>query len=594
MKNNSLIFAGGIILSAFLACEKHEAEPSAPETVPEVSEVLNITPDYIGSVTGAEAGQTFECGDTLTLELTPGENLTSGFYAALAEHIHVHVGDTVYMPTFPETDEKYVQKLTVDIAVPNKQFSIIAAYAVQQQLTPDGYTMRLEDNSAGIKLYGVSPYRKYKYFDCYLLTPDAYTIGNVQFKVGDGEWQNANDVTGCSFSRSEAIDRVYRIKVRPDRKNVTGDVMLRVTGEQHERHSIKWLNTEYINTDIPENWQPNILPEEAIDGEKVAAQFYTKDGFYLSGVSTDVEGLALECRLRSYIFFDMPKSDVTVTLDFKKKPEVRYAGGSHLSSAEVYDAADIYYGVPTTDGIPGEAVYLFANAENGYKPSAAKVSGSDKSFPFSTYGGGYDKYQYYAEVILPESGGPFEITAEAAKAYTVSGENFQFNDGTTWLEGETVPFMIYVPAGKTLKGITAKGADGKDVAYTLDNTYGSFVMPACDVTLTAIYEDVDKGSTAHISAVYDSDEYTVFSQTNPYYQRITSEGFDVPAGTTLYVNVQSNYGNAFWVSVKIGDTVTCYKADVDPDFGDASFGKSFVFTADTVIKVGTAEASVKQ
>lgn len=127
----------------------------------------------------------------------------------------------------------------------------------------------------------------------------------------------------------------------------------------------------------------------------------------------------------------------------------------------------------------------------------------------------------------------------------------------------------------------------------MDNTKGSFVMPACDVTVVADYADTDSGTKAHISAIYDADEYSVFSQTNPYYQRITSDGLDVPAGTTLYINITSNYGNPFWVGVKIGETVNYYKATEDPDYGDVSFGKSFVFSADAVIKVGSSEASVK-
>ena len=127
----------------------------------------------------------------------------------------------------------------------------------------------------------------------------------------------------------------------------------------------------------------------------------------------------------------------------------------------------------------------------------------------------------------------------------------------------------------------------------LDNTNGSFVMPACDVTLTATFADTNPVTTAHISAIYDADEYRVFSQTNPYYQSITADGLDVPAGTTLYINISSDYGNPFWVGVKIGETVNYYKATEDPDYGDVSFGKSFVFSADAVIKVGSSEDSVK-
>ena len=182
MKRN-LFLAGIIILASLLACEKSNVPGTVEPEKVQINEVLNLTPDFIGSVKGAESGQSYEAGDSLTLELTPGETLMSGFYAGLMEHIHVHVGDTVYMPKFPETSEEHVQSLSMKVAVPDKSFGVVVAYAVQQQLTPDGYTMRLEENNDGIVLYGVSPEQKYKYFDCYLRTPDAYTIEKVEFKV---------------------------------------------------------------------------------------------------------------------------------------------------------------------------------------------------------------------------------------------------------------------------------------------------------------------------------------------------------------------------------------------------------------------------
>lgn len=592
MKRN-LFLAGIIILASLLACEKNNVPGTKDPEMVQVNEVLNLTPDFIGSVMGVEVGQSYETGDSLTLELTPGDVLMSGFYAGIMEHIHVHVGDTVYMPEFPKTTEEYVRSLSMKVAVPKKPFGIVVAYAVQQQLAPDGYTMRLEDNNDGIVLYGVSPEQKYKYFDCYLRTPDAYTIEKVEFKVGDGEWQDVTAVNGCKFKRTSSLDWFYIVSIRPDYKNVTGDVTLRVKGSQHARYGIKWLNTEYVKTDIPEGWQPNVLPEESIDGEQVGAQFYTIDGYYLDSVSSNIDGLELQCIARSAVLFEMPASDVEITLNFKKKADVSYNGGTHITSAQIYDAKDIYYGVPTSNGIPGEAVYLFVNVDKGFKPSKAYVSGSDTGYDFVIYGDGIDKYQYYAEVVLPESDGPFELMSEVVKSYVASGSNILFDGGHDYAEGELVSFQVYVPSGKTLSGVKVTSSDGKEIECTMDNTKGSFVMPACDVTVVADYADTDPGTIAHISAIYDADEYSVFSQTNPYYQRITSDGLGVPAGTTLYINITSNYGNPFWVGVKIGETVNYYKATEDPDYGDVSFGKSFVFSADAVIKVGSSEDSVK-
>ena len=74
MKRN-LFFAGIIILASLLACEKSNVPGTVEPEKVQVNEVLNLTPDFIGSVKGAEAGQSYETGDSLTLELIPGETL---------------------------------------------------------------------------------------------------------------------------------------------------------------------------------------------------------------------------------------------------------------------------------------------------------------------------------------------------------------------------------------------------------------------------------------------------------------------------------------------------------------------------------------
>lgn len=579
-----------LVAAFFSACSN--LDNSGPETVC-ISEVTNLTPTFIGSISGIKEGDAVEKGGTIELLLTPGEVLSSGFKAVHMEHIHVHVGDRVFMPTFPEGSEEAVSSLSIEVPAPEASAGIVVAYSVQQKLDPEGFTMELESNDDGIVLYGVMPDAKYKYFDCYLRTPDAYTIETVEFKMGDGEWTDIESVPGCGCERTESLDWVYNVCVRPDYQNVSGDIVVRVKGSQHARFDISWKNTEFIRTDIPEDYEPNVLPEEAIDGERVVASFWTKEGYYLAGASSNVEGLELECVARSYVVFTMPASDVEIDLDFRQMIPVKYESGEHVTDAMIYDAKDIYYGVPTDLAIPGEQVYLFVNVEAGYKPSVAR-NDKGEAFPFVLYGGGMDRYAWYAPVGIPEDAVSASITAEVAVAHTVSGdESIFFNGGTQWVEGETVTFMVAVPEGKTLKGVTVETAGGDAVAYELDNTYGSFVMPACDVRVGAVFEDMEQGTTAHISAVYDAEQYSVYSQTSPYWQEIDGEGFDVPAGTTLYINVSDYYGMPFWVGVKIGDSASTYEAQADPDSGETYFGKSFVISADTEIKVGGSEGSVK-
>ncbi len=584
-------FISCILMAASSACtENIEQENPEPETTG-ITEVTNLTPAFIGNISGVKPGDKLEKGGTFTLTLTPGEILASGFSAAHMEHIHIHLGDKVFMPSFPKTSEEYIQNLQMEIPVPEAASEIIVAYSVQQKLSADGFTMKLESNKDNVELYGVSPEMKYKYFDCYLRTPDAYTIENVEFRTGNGEWTDINSVTGCRFARSESLDWVYEVSVRPEYKDITGDITLRVKGSQHARYKIIWKNTEYIKTDIPEEYEQNNLPEESIDGEEVVASFWTKDGYYLDGVSTNIDGLFPECISRAYVRFRMPASDVEINLNFREKIPVKYESSEHILSAQIYDKEDIYYGVPTNVAIPGEYIYLFANAEKDYKPSVARNE-KGESFKFVTYGSGIDQYGYYAKIKIPADAASSTVSAEASRAYTVSGDSgIVLDKGTLYIPGENVSFQVFVPSGKTIKEITVKQNDGISVECSMDNTYGSFIMPENDVYVDIAFKNIESDNMAHISATYGED-YRVYSQTNPYYQKITEDGFDVPIGTALYINIADDYGMPFWVGIKIGENISYFEAEVDPDFGEATFGKSFIISANTVIKVGGSKESV--
>lgn len=139
-------------------------------------------------------GSAYEPGTVATLVLSPGQTLSSGFSSAHMEHIHIHVGDKVYMPEYTSSEE-YVQSVSLEIEIPQEDFEVVACYSVQQQLTEGGYTMRLEDNE-NVRLFGVSEEMQYKYFDCYLLTEDAWSITDVQFKVQSG-WGRMEHRIGC-------------------------------------------------------------------------------------------------------------------------------------------------------------------------------------------------------------------------------------------------------------------------------------------------------------------------------------------------------------------------------------------------------------
>jgi len=575
----SLLAAGTLFLAA--ACTKPNGSEDTQGRMdteiilPVLTEVLNLTPEFIG-LSGVEEGRPYVAGEEIGLTITPGTVIGDSFSDYHAEHIHVHVGDKVYMP-----ESKSGSSLSITVTVPETDFDVVACYSVQQHIVDNGFTMTLEENP-DVRLYGVSPEALYDYFDCYLLVTDAYTINSVEYNMGAG-WKDLSQTTGCSYARTD-VPNVYKVTVRPDYQNVTADVTLRVKGTPHARYQISWVNADDNHVDLSKF----TFPTESIDGEQVVAEVWTKEPFYLDGASASVNVPSLETLSRAYVRFTMPASDVTITLDFKEKISVSVsAGDSHITDVALYDAPDIYYGVPAEKGIPGDEIYVFANAKQGFIPGRASAGGA--SFPFKLYGDGLDRYTYYSKVAIPEGAKSLTISVTSVAVHYVSGEGVQVEGGSAHPAGEKVSFTVAVPSGKKVTGVSVK-ADGADVPCQFESPYGSFVMPDADVTITVSYQDTDQGNTVHVSASYDDDEYIVSSSTN--YDWDFSEGFDVAACTNIYLTVYSNYGEKFWVGIKVGSSASYYEAVEDDMSGEFEFGRSFTASADVLIKVGASKASV--
>ncbi|MDE5555837.1 MAG: hypothetical protein K2J10_11740, partial [Muribaculaceae bacterium] len=160
-----------------------------------------------------------------------------------------------------------------------------------------------------------------------------------------------------------------------------------------------------------------------------------------------------------------------------------------------------------------------------------------------------------------------------------------------YAEGETVSFTMKVPDGKKIDNVTATTKSGESIDLSLDLPYGTFVMPADDVTVTVTYTDLETGDVVSVIAYYDQDQYSVRSSTN--YNWDFSEGFTIDKGATFYLSVYDDYGENFYVGVKIGDSVETYPATEDEESGEYTFGKALVANGDIIIKVGPTESSVE-
>lgn len=551
---------------------------NAPARQSDVIRVANLSPEFL-SVSGIEENQKLTPGETAVLTLTAGPILSGEFQDYHFEHLHVHINDQVIVPETPENYEP-VGQLQIPFTVPDEDCDIVVCYSVQQQKIDTGFTMTLEENPH-VKLYGVAPQGHYKYFDAYLLVDEAFVITGAEYKMGAGEWMSVENTEGCSVTPEGNLPNLYRVAIRPDYQNVTGDVTLRVSGEQHHRYNIAWGNAEARYLDL----ERSTLPSKAIDGDIVIAELYVNEDYYLNGASAS-DGTDIETISRAYVRFTMPANDVTVTLDFLAKVPVTYNESEHVAQAKFYDAPDIYYGRETSIGIPGEQVYLIASAEPGYKPMTATTD-DGQTFDFKFYG----LDMYLCPVTISEGASSMSATISCSRTCTVSSkQNVQFNEGKIYAAGETVSFAMKVPEGKRIDTVTAVTASGKPVDVTLDIPYGSFVMPDEDVTVTVTYAELPVGDQVSVIAYFDEDQYGVNSSTN--YDWDFAEGFRIDKGATFFLSVMDYYGTDFYVGVKIGETVETYQATEDEGSGEFSFGKALVANGDVTIKVGPTKSSV--
>lgn len=550
----------------------------APARQSRVVRLLNLSPEFL-SVSGIGENQVLTPGETAVLTLNAGSILSGEFQDYHFEHLHIHVNDRVIVPVTPEGYQP-AGAITVPFTVPDEDCDIVVCYSVQQQKIDTGFTMSLEENPH-VTLYGVDPAGHYKYFDAYLLVDEAYVITDVEYRMGNGDWTSVEATDGCTVSPDDNLPNLYRIKIRPDYRNVTGDVTLRVAGEQHHRYNISWNNAEATYLDL----EKSTFPTRAIDGDVVTAELYVNDSYYLNGASAS-DGTEVETLHRAYVRFTMPANDVTVTLDILHKIPVAYTASDHVAEAKFYDAPDIYYGRETSLGIPGEEVYLIASAQEGYKPMTATTD-DGHTFSFKHYG----LDMYLCPVTISGGVSSMSATVSCSPAWTVtSGQQVQFDEGSLYASGETVKFAMKVPDGKKIDTVTAVTASGQPVEVALDTPYGSFVMPAEDVTLTVTYADLPVGDQVSVIAYYDDDQYRVSSSTN--YDWDFAEGFRMDKGATFYLSVLDYYGEDFYVGVKIGETVETYHASQDEDSGEYSFGKALVANGDITIKVGPSRSSV--
>jgi hypothetical protein len=548
-----------------------------------VKKVLNLSPDFF--TLSVKENDTYQAG-TYTLTLTAGSILSSGFLASSnhLDHIYVTVNDTLYKPTFA-TGVTFSKTVDMTLTMPAADSEIVACYSVQQHLKTDGHAISFETNDK-VKAYGVSSTEKYDYIDCYAVCDPSYKITKAEYRLAKDStntWNEIGSVDGTSIALSAAGQ--YELVIRPGTADLTDDVVVRFTGEQHTQRAITYPNLvkDYLVLDS------SVLPENALNGDSVTVTLEVKSGAYLkSMVPTGISDSDISYDSKTNFSFTMPDNDVSFAITFADSLTITTVANSKIASVEYYND-DPGYSDPTEKANPGDTLWV----------KATPASASDVVVSASLNGGTAVKVDDtgYVQLAIPDDATQISVSIATATAYTATltaGTN-----GTATLSrstgkyaaDETVAIDVRPATGYQLDAITFADSTGTALSTLTavkgddDYTY-TFTMPSQDVAVAVSFKALEnQGTKVTITPSYDADEFIVtLSHSGTTFD--SSAAFQVDAGTAIYCDVQNQEGNNFHVTIAVGGTNAIDEdATQDEESGEYTFGKSFTASADTTITV---------
>jgi hypothetical protein len=552
-----------------------------------VKKVLNLSPDFF--TLSVKEKDTYQAG-TYTLTLTAGSILSSGFLASSnhLDHIYVTVNDTLYKPTFA-TGVTFSKTVDMTLTMPAADSEIVACYSVQQHLKTDGHAISFEANDK-VKAYGVSSTEKYDYIDCYAVCDPSYKITKAEYRLSKdttNTWIEIGAETSAGTSLTAQTAGQYELAIRPNSQDLTDDVVVRFTGEQHTQRAITYPNLvkDYLVLDS------SVLPETALNGDSVTVTLQVKSGAYLKSlVPTGISDSDISYATKTNFTFTMPDNDVSFAITFADSLTITTVANSKIQSVSYY-TDDPGYTDPTEKANPGDTLWIKAvpvSADEVF--ASASVNGGEAV----TVGG-----DGYVHLSIPDDATAISITLATQTTYTatlaVGANGTATLDRSTgkYAKDDTVTLEIRPTLGYELDAITFKDSSNQALLLTLtageDVFHQSFVMPECNVTVSVSFKELaNKGTKITLSAnTYTSDDLSFSITTDgTTYDTLPAS---IDAGTSLYVSAEDGSAN-FHVKIQIGTTIECDKdAALDEDSGSYSFGHSILATADTTITLTQLE-----
>ena len=554
-----------------------------------VTSVQTLSPDFF--TLSVKEGDEFEGKGQVTITLTAGDNLSSGFESTSnhLDHIYVYVNDVCYKPTFPD-GVTFSKTVDIRVTMPEADATIIACYSTQQHLKTDGHSVSFEED-ANVKAVGVLSTEKYDYVDFHAICADTYIITKAEYRLAKDTTKTWVDIPfdNANTTITKVANGHYEVAVRPDGKDLSDDVVIRFAGENHTKHSISYSGLDEDKYMVDES----LLPVSALDGENVTVSVFAKTGVYVKTLTpTGIPSENINYSDTSSIQFTMPKADVSFAITFGDAMTITTVTNANIDSVSYY-TDDPSYSESVTTAVPGNSLYVVATAKSGYLFTGASINGGEKVAISNEAG------LVYALLAVPADAEAISVTLYADVSYTATiatstnGAITMDRTSGKYAAGESVSLTVSPATGYVLDTITIAKSDGtaSGVSATIDAATGnaSFDMPSFDVQIAATFKvDPDAANKVTITSTYDADEYIVTISTSD--TTYTDNPFTITKNTSLYVSVSDQSGNNFHVTITIGTTaVVDTNATADEDTGEYTFGQSIKATDNTTIVVGAAQ-----
>lgn len=352
------------------------------------------------------------------------------------------------------------------------------------------------ETDGDLKVYGFVDGAKYNATRMTLIfeRPDEnYTIDKITATYEDG----SNEVLGTD-KFMESWNGLYgRVNLNGD-FSLKGSVTFKIEGSVKQSYNVTYVGTDEVTansstggeafkTSYREGEQVVVYNISAIDTNK-----YIKD-IKIDGVESP--NITISATNVSYNFV-MPANEVTITITLADKGTFKIAGDEGFADYHVSDS--IYNINDLESAIPGTTLYVFVDVKDGYLPVSATVGEDLMEIQHTTiYASGVPTLKYYVQVTMPNEG-DLKVSFKTQKAYTVSYEqNSDYRvslsgSGNTFAEGSKVSFSVYVNnQAKRVKGVTVTDETGQNKVEVSSGAGGySFVMPAYDVNINVVLEDI--------------------------------------------------------------------------------------------------------